>query len=65
MALAIIRREGAGFVQCIKAVYEVDRLSLSECKAAVHRSTAWSDESENREKFWDEVIRLFEQESNT
>jgi ribosomal protein L7/L12 len=63
LALAVLRREGARFIQCMKAVYEVDGLSLGECKAVVHQSPAWSDEAEAREAFWDEVIWLLEEEA--
>jgi hypothetical protein len=42
----------------VEAAYEVDGLSLSEYKAAVHRSPAWSDEFAARE----EVIRLLQEE---
>ena len=46
----------------MKALHEVDGLPVTECKAVVHRSAAWSDGFEAREAFWDEVIRLLEGE---
>jgi hypothetical protein len=61
VALGALRREGARFIHCIKAVFDVDGLPLGECKAAVHLSPAWSDEHEAREEFWDEVARLIEE----
>jgi hypothetical protein len=64
VALGILRRAGARFIQCMKAVYEVDGLPVGECKMVVHRSLAWSDEFAAREVFWDEVIRLLEGEAN-
>jgi len=53
----MIRREGAGFVHCVKAVVEADGLSLGDAKTLVHQSPAWADESEAREAFWDDVQR--------
>jgi hypothetical protein len=64
VALGVLRREGATFILCIKAVVDIDRVSISEAKSIVHRSPAWSDEREARENFWDEVIRLLESESS-
>ena len=58
IVLGVLRRKGASFIQCVKAMYEVDCLSLDECKVIVHQSPAWSDEVTTREAFWDEIIRL-------
>jgi hypothetical protein len=62
VALGVLRREGASFILCIKAVVDDDRVSVSEAKSIVHRSPAWYDEREAREAFWDEVIRHLESE---
>jgi hypothetical protein len=63
VALGVIRREGARFIHCMKAVHEADGLAAGECKSVVHQSPAWADESEAREAFWDEVTRLAEEAS--
>lgn len=57
VALGVLRQSGASFLICMKAIYEVDGLPLDECKKAVHHSPAWSDKFEDREEFWDDVIR--------
>ena len=63
VVLGVLRRQGAQLVHCIKAVVEVDHVSMGEAKSLVHRSPACSDERQAREAFWDEIIRLVESES--
>lgn len=63
IAIGVLRREGANFLRCIQALHDVEGLSLSACKDIVHRSPAWFEERESRDVFWDEVIRLLNQEA--
>lgn len=43
LALAALRERGATLIDCVKAVREVQGLSLSEAKQLVDGSGAWSD----------------------
>lgn len=60
LALGVLREEGADFIACVKAIYEVERLSLRECKLVAHKSPAWSGERQTREAFWNDVASLIE-----
>jgi hypothetical protein len=63
VALGVIRSEGAGFIQRMKALHDVDALTVAEAKATVHQSPAWADNRADREEFWDEVIAILQAET--
>ena len=63
VALGVIRREGAGFIHCIKALHDVDGFAVAEAKAAVHHSPSWEDDRAGREAFWEEVIAILQDET--
>jgi hypothetical protein len=60
VALGVLRRSGASFIDCVRSVREVERMSLRDAKLVVHQSHAWSDDRQAREAFWDSVIRAIE-----
>ena len=60
VALGVIRREGANFLQSMKVLYNVEGFSVGDAKTVVHTSPAWADEHDERETFWEEVGRCLE-----
>jgi hypothetical protein len=61
-AIGALRREGARFFWCLRAVCEVDDLSFCESRDAVHHSPAWSDGYAAREAIWIGVLGLVEEQ---
>ena len=64
-ALSQLRVEGATPVEAIKAIREVQGISLGEAKQIFSQSPAWSKEVLAGNALHDEVISLLERESKS
>jgi hypothetical protein len=42
-ALGALRLEGAGPMECLVAIHEVERVGLGEAKRLLHESPGWAD----------------------
>jgi ribosomal protein L7/L12 len=61
-ALARLHAAGASPIQTIKAIREVQAVSLGEAKRVFSESAAWSMEDRDGDALHAEIIALFEQE---
>jgi ribosomal protein L7/L12 len=57
-ALSAMRRAGASPIGCIKAIHEVEQVSLAEAKRLFSESASWADIHRSHEAFADELETL-------
>jgi ribosomal protein L7/L12 len=61
-ALTSLRSQGASILDSIKAVREVQAVSLGDAKQLVAGSPAWDDLREDHNRFIDETLAVFKAE---
>jgi hypothetical protein len=60
VALATLREQGGTIIQSIKAVREVQSITLGEAKQIVALSATWDDYREGHDRMIHEILAAFE-----
>jgi ribosomal protein L7/L12 len=59
--LALLRTKGATPIECIKALQELEGLSLADAKHAMHTSECWSDLRSDHDRLHAEAESILNQ----